>query len=198
MIRNGQSFDEAHFEDIDMQSAMVADCVFSECKFTNCNFSEATFSSCRFIDCIFDNCNLSLTEFVYCTMNLVEIRRSKCIGVNWSRIEATRFARGAPFGFYDCTLSHATFLGMALDELEMRNCNATDADFRNCSLISADFSNTDLKNALFHSTNLTKATLSSARNYSITPHENILTGAQFSLPEALSLLYALDIKLTET
>ena len=44
---------------------------------------------------------------------------------------------------------------------------------------------------------LTEADLRGARNYHVAPGENVLTKAKFSLPEAISLLYSLDIDLTE-
>lgn len=52
-----------------------------------------------------------------------------------------------------------------------------------------------MTNTLFSNTNLTEADLSAARNYHITPGQNVLKRAKFSLPEAMSLLYSLDIDL---
>jgi hypothetical protein len=50
---------------------------------------------------------------------------------------------------------------------------------------------------MFSSTNLTKADLSTAKNYHIPPEQNILKGTRFSLPEAMSLLYSMDIILDD-
>jgi uncharacterized protein YjbI with pentapeptide repeats len=74
---------------------------------------------------------------------------------------------------------------------------AADVDFREVDLFQADFAGTDLSESLFSNTNLTEADLSRARNYRIDPGQNVLTQAKFSLPEAMSLLYSLDIVLTE-
>jgi hypothetical protein len=74
---------------------------------------------------------------------------------------------------------------------------ALDVDFREADLSQADFAGTDLTGSLFSNTNLTEADLSDARNYHIAPGQNVLTRAKFSLPEALSLLYNLDIALAE-
>jgi hypothetical protein len=50
---------------------------------------------------------------------------------------------------------------------------------------------------LFINTDLRQADLSEARNYQIAPGKNDLRGARFFLPEAMSLLYNLDIDLSE-
>jgi len=50
---------------------------------------------------------------------------------------------------------------------------------------------------MFGNTNLTEADLSRARNYHIDPGQNVLRQARFSLPEAKSLLYSMDIVLVE-
>ncbi len=62
------------------------------------------------------------------------------------------------------------------------------------SLPGSDFSGTDLAGSLFNATDLSGADLSAARNYAISPAANRLKGAKFSLPEAMALLYCLDIK----
>jgi uncharacterized protein YjbI with pentapeptide repeats len=70
-------------------------------------------------------------------------------------------------------------------------------DFREADLSGASFGATDLSESLFSSTDLSEADLSRARNYSIAPGRNVLTQARFSLPEAMALLYGLDIVLVE-
>ena len=72
-----------------------------------------------------------------------------------------------------------------------------DVDFRECDLSQADFAGTDLADSLFLATNLTQADFSRARNYQIDPSQNIVDEAKFSLPEAMSLLYSMDIVLVE-
>ena len=94
-------------------------------------------------------------------------------------------------------MSHSTFIGLELSGIEITECVATDVDFREANLSEADFRGTDLSESLFINTNLRQADLREARNYRIAPGENDLTRARFSLPEAMSLLYNLDIDLSE-
>jgi uncharacterized protein YjbI with pentapeptide repeats len=74
---------------------------------------------------------------------------------------------------------------------------ALDVDFREADLSQADFAGTDLSDSMFVNTDLTEADLSRARNYHIDPSQNVLRQARFSLPEAMSLLYSLDIVLAD-
>jgi fluoroquinolone resistance protein len=56
---------------------------------------------------------------------------------------------------------------------------------------------TDFSNSRFQHTNLTEADFTGATNYAIAASLNTLKKTKFSLPEAMSLLYSLDIILTE-
>ena len=81
--------------------------------------------------------------------------------------------------------------------IKIINCAAVDVDFRECNLSNADFNGTDLSDSLFQGTNLTGANFKDAHNFQIDPANNILTKARFSLPEAMSLLYCMDIYLED-
>ena len=197
MLASGESYDGELFRQLAQPAVTIERSRFEGCRFVSCNFAETQFSSCRFNDCLFEDCDLGLTGFQYCDMSLVELHGCKCIGVNWTTIEGMGLTTGAPFSFNDCQLNHSTFLGMKLEKLVIRGCTAHEVDFRECELISADFSNTDLSNSLFQKTDLSKANLSSAKNYAIAPQFNTITDAKFKLPEAMALLYALDIKLLD-
>jgi uncharacterized protein YjbI with pentapeptide repeats len=104
---------------------------------------------------------------------------------------------GQPVNFQNCAISHSTFIGLSLPAIQIVGCVAENVDFRDADLTQVDFSGTDLLDSLFSNTDLTKADLSRARNYNIAPDKNILKKTKFSLPEALALLYNLDILLDE-
>ena len=59
------------------------------------------------------------------------------------------------------------------------------------------FPNLTFPEATYLNTNLSEANLSQARNYLIDPGLNELKKTKFSLPEAMSLLYNMDIILTD-
>ena len=79
----------------------------------------------------------------------------------------------------------------------MQNCVAREVDFAETNFSETNLRGTDFTAARFANTNLTKADLRQAKNYSIRPDSNKIKKAKFSLPEAMLLLYGLDIELEE-
>ncbi len=159
------------------------------------HFQSVTLNNCRFSGCTFLECDLSLAQIPGCSFPATRFEKSKLIGINWTLADWS-FTRVSKIDwFYDCVLNHSTFIGLELENLQIINCIAHEVDFRDANCSKADFKGTDLSKSIFGNTNLTKADLSQARNYAIDPGNNILKKAKFSLPEAMSLLYNMDIEL---
>jgi uncharacterized protein YjbI with pentapeptide repeats len=91
----------------------------------------------------------------------------------------------------------SAFIGLKLRKLVLTKCSAKEVEFSEADLTSADLRGTDLTKSRFQQTNLMRANFEGATNYSIDLATNKITKARFSLPEALSLLYGLDIVLVE-
>jgi len=197
MIQPGYDYTEQTFKDLDLSQAVLKSNSFHECKFERCYFIEAHFQNCRFVNCIFKNCDLSLVQIPNCSFSGARFENSKVIGINWTQAYWSDKTLWDPIEFRKCSLSHSTFLGAALNGIKMRHCEAINVDFRETNLTQADFSSTDLKDSLFLSTNLSGADLRGARNYTIDPGQNTLKGSKFSLPEAMSLLYSMDIEIID-
>jgi fluoroquinolone resistance protein len=170
---------------------------FQDCTFENCNFAEGTFKDCRFIETKFVNCDLSLIQVSGCFFSEVQFRSSKCLGIDWTLAIKSKTRLQKQFDFQQSSLNHSTFIGMDLPEIQFQECSAQNVDFRECNLTRANFAETDLSQALFQRTNLTEADFRKARNYMIDPLDNTLSRARFSMPEALALLYSLDIELDD-
>ena len=185
------------FEGVDQEQAELVSSEFYDCTFIGCRFAESLFRSCRFVNCTFQRCDLSLVQVPGSIFSLTRFEESKMIGIDWTRAEWSAAGLGDPIRFFNCSISHSTFIGLSLRGLRIKDCVAADVDFREADLSQADFAGTDLSASLFSNTNLTQADLSRARNYHIPPGENVLKGARFSLPEAMSLLYSLDIDLVD-
>jgi uncharacterized protein YjbI with pentapeptide repeats len=88
-------------------------------------------------------------------------------------------------------------MGLDLRQAKLVRCTAREADFTESDLTGADCNGTDFSSSRFLRTNLTKANFTKASNYSIDPSLNTLKKTRFSLPEAISLLYSLDIILDD-
>lgn len=196
-IHKETSYTDEVFEATRLAQAEVTSSEFHDCIFTRCSFAEAIFRDCRFVDCTFQHCDLGLIQFPGSSFSGVRFEDSKLIGVDWTRADWAKVQLGKPIGFLRCTISHSTFIGLKLQGIEIKECTAVDVDYREADMGEATFEGTDLAESLFGNTNLTGADLSKASNYHIVPAENVLKGARFSLPEAVSLLYNLDIVLVE-
>jgi uncharacterized protein YjbI with pentapeptide repeats len=185
------------FSGLDLDGQEIGFKEFYGCVFSKCSFLETTFRSCRFVDCEFRECNLGLCRVKDCSFSNTRFQDSQVIGVDWT--EASWPKRGflRTVDFRSCALNHSTFIGLSLREIELTRCVARDVDFTEADLSRADLTHTDFSQSRFLHTDLTEADLTGATNYAIAPNRNVLKKTKFSLPEAVSLLYGLDIILTD-
>ncbi|MBN1536631.1 MAG: pentapeptide repeat-containing protein [Anaerolineales bacterium] len=171
---------------------------FDDCTFIKCAFNDTVFQNCKFRDCTFNGCDLSLVGFEGCSFANTRFEDSQLISINWTE---TAWANAKvifkPVDFYDCVINYSTFLGMDLKNVTLSKCIAREVSFEEANLTQADCRFTDFLNSRFIHTNLTEADFTGAKNYTIAANLNTLKKTKFSLPEAMSLLYNLDICLTE-
>lgn len=197
-ISSDKSYSGQDFDQLQLGGAQIRSSEFFDCTFSECSFVESVFKQCRFINCSFHGCDLSLTQLPESSFSGTTFEDSKCIGINWALAAWPETGQlGQPIRFKKCALNHSTFIGLSLSGIHLVNCIAVDVDFRESDLSQVDFSGTNLSESLFSNTNLSGADLSQARNYRIDPASNKLKGAKFSLPEAMSLLYGMDIELLD-
>ncbi len=183
------------FSGLDLKGKAVTSKQFRDCIFKNCDFTGAVFRFCEFRDCCFESCNLSLVKLNGTLFAGTSFKDSKLVGINWTEAYWPAIKLSCPLQFDNCLLNDSTFLGLSLDGVRISSCKARDADFRDADLSKADLTRTDFTGALFGGTNLTGADLTRATGYAIRISDNRLKDAKFSLPEALALLYCLDIKI---
>jgi uncharacterized protein YjbI with pentapeptide repeats len=197
LIRTQTHYADQVFQDVRLEQGELDSSEFHDCTFIRCTLVESVFHNCRFVNCVFRHCDLSLIQVPESAFTSTRFENSKIIGVNWTLAVWPTAGLGGRIGFSRCAISHSTFIGLSLEEIEIKDCVATDVDFREADLSRAGFAGTDLSESLFGQTNLTEADLSRACNYRIDPGQNRLTQAKFSLPEAMSLLHCMDIVLAE-
>ncbi len=183
------------FEGIDLSGRVLDDSEFQDCRFLRSTLAETVLRACRFVDCTFEDCDLGLLQVPDTVFTGVRILSSKAIGIDWTRAAWPRVPVKKPLHLEGSAVNFSTFLGLSLPGLVIRDGVARETDFREADLSRADFGGTDLTGALFNATNLSAADFSGARNYVIVPGENRLTGAKFSLPEAMALLHSMDIEI---
>lgn len=185
------------FRDIAMPDNRLTSKHFDSCHFENCDFTKCIFESCVFTDCRFTNCNMTLIKIGLSRFDSVIFEDSKMIGIDWSealwRKPTPKKKSVFPVAFTGCTLNYSMFIGMHLSGAKFLRCTIKEVGFDSADLESADFTASDLSGSVFHDTRLVKADFTQAQNYSINACINTISKARFSMPEATSLIYALDI-----
>lgn len=168
------------------------DRTFEELDFRNQSIENRIFDGCRFLDCTFEQSDLSNIVLTSSDLRDVKFKECKLVGVNW--INASSLMH---LSWDNCALNYGNFSGLDLRKSLMQNCVAREVDFAETNFSEANLRGTDFTAARFTNTNLTKTDLRQAKNYSIRPDSNKIKKAKFSLPEAMLLLYGLDIELEE-
>lgn len=178
-----------------LKGKAVTSGLFSDCVFRNCDLTGVSFRFCKFSHCCFESCNLSLIKVPASLFSGVSFKNSKLVGVNWTEASWPKIKLAVPVSFTGCLLNDSNFLGLSLAGTALTGCTAKDADFRETDLSGADLTRTDFSGSLFNNTDLSGADLTGARNYTIRISGNRVKDARFSMPEAMDLLYCLDIKI---
>lgn len=184
------SYYEEHFSGITLTESKIQNKEFENCVFEKCIFIECIFDNCRFIDCTFLGCSISAAKPFNSQFTSVVFKDSKVMGFDWTKAKNVRALH-----FERCDISYSNLSFLKLPELKLLECLAHEVNFNEADLSSGIFTKTDFLGSIFSHTNLTKADFRKAFNYGIDINFNILKKAQFSLPEATSLLTSLDIEL---
>ena len=197
LISSHTDYSDQVFNASHLENSQLAASGFYDCTFSHCSFVENIIQGCKFINCVFRECDLSLLQVPESSFSSTRFVDSKVLGVNWAQADWPTTGLGKPLEFQQSAISHSTFIGLKLKGIQIKDCVALEVDFREADLSQADFTGTDLSKSLFKDTNLSEADLSRARNYHIDPAQNVLKGTKFSMPEAMALLYSMDIVLID-
>jgi uncharacterized protein YjbI with pentapeptide repeats len=194
-----KEYDSQEFKGLVAKNEQIGRKEFTNCTFVKCSFNETAFVDCRFRDCVFQKCELRLVTLVGCSFKNTHFDESQTIGINWTETTwaKDKMAFVRPVDFAGCVISHSTFLGLNMKKVTLSKCIAHNVSFENANLTQANCTATDFRDSRFLHTNLTETDFTGATNYAIAANLNTLKKTKFSLPEAMSLLYSLDIVLTE-
>jgi fluoroquinolone resistance protein len=171
-----------------LSGATLKEVTFEECEFKDCSFFECKFEKCRFLSCKFDGAIISVIDPVNSRFVETSFTNSKVIGVDWSKAQYLR-----EISFENCQINYSNFRLIKLPKIKIIACEAKETDFSGADLSEGNFTGTDFEKSIFSKTNLTGANFKGAKSYYIDARNNIVKKAHFLLPEALSLISALDV-----
>ena len=167
---------------------------FSHLDFTEETFYDCDFSDCTFIDCTFENCKLdhsvlSECQFIRCTITGLK----------------TTMSRAKFTELQNCTLNNIDWLslqgdGSFADPIEkLQDCRLKYNTFTEMNLTKFNFAGNEIQRSMldteFYQCDMRKANFKEASGYKVDIFGCKLQDAKFSLPEAVSLLGDLRIKL---
>jgi len=181
------------FKRVNYSGKQIERRVFDACTFNACVFTETTFSNCTFRACAFHDCDLRLAKLTGSTFTDTKFEQTKLTGINWTTTNWSKGGLFTPVHFTDCDISYDGFVGLDMTKIQIVRCVAKEADFAEANLTQANCTYTDFEGSRFLHTNLTEADFTDATGYAIVASLNTLKKAKFSLPEAIRLLYGLDI-----
>lgn len=161
---------------------------FIECQFHGIDFTIYNFSRFKFIDCEFVKCDLNNVSVRSSTFRNPKFSHSKLMGINWT--EASTFS--SP-DFISCLLDYGVFQSMNLKNVVFKDCKMSEVDFYEAQLMKASFCGCALYGSTFNGANATEADFRGATQYAINVKETSVAKAKFSMPEAMSLLDALNV-----
>jgi fluoroquinolone resistance protein len=199
-LSGGQSeFTSEVFRKLNYRGEKFKQKEFNSCSFIKCVFDEAVFEHCTFRSCTFKDCEMNLVRVPGSTFTENSFENSRLVGVNWteSSLAHSKITFGKPASFSGCALNHSIFMWLTLKDIFMVKCTAHDVDFSEANLANARCTGTDFANSRFWHTDLSGADFRGATNYTIAANLNTLKKTKFSLPEAMALLYSLDILLED-
>lgn len=165
--------------------------IFLGCHFEDCDLTELDLSRAHLAECTFERCELALAKFQDTILQDVTFDGCRLTGINFSVI--AQGAMGVQAAFRDCDLSFCSFHRLDLTDCKFSGSVFRESDFRRCELSKVSFDDCDLNRCVFQQNDLTFADLRTARNYVISAYGNRIRGMQVALPEALSLLTAIEV-----
>lgn len=178
------------FDSLVLSQQTVQGRQYEDCEFRKCSFVEVRLDGCKFIDCRFIECRLIAVKPANSRFTGVKFVDSQVVGMDWTLAEAIE-----ELEFTGCKVNYSNFKLLAIPGTRIEKCEAKEVAFIETDLSQGVFTGTDFENSRFFKTNLAGADFRGAKNYAISAYHNNLKGAKFSLPEAMNLLYGLEITL---
>jgi fluoroquinolone resistance protein len=180
--RQGESFDDALFDGLDVADADLGGKVFANCTFRNMKLSQSRWERARLEDCVFEACDLTRLAPARMVLRGVAFKRCKMMGIDWSDLG------GYPdLGFTDCNLSYCSFVSLRARKTPFVRCLLTEASFAGADLVEARFEDCQLGGARFERCDLRKASFAGSTELLLDPATNQIRGAAIPPEAALRL-----------
>lgn len=179
------------YESVDFAELAVHDNDFENCTFTGCHFVKAHLERAVFRNCTFIRCDFVLTRFDNATLDTVTFDSCKLMGLAFGGCNKFGFTPS----FNDTLINSCVFESNRLKGSTFIGCTVRESEFLACDLTDTCFDATSFDSTMFDACIFKNADFTSAHGYAIDPFANRMKDGRFSLPEAQSFLYFMEIKI---
>eukprot|EP01136_Pigoraptor_vietnamica_P014502 Opistho-1_new@56759 len=164
---------------------------YEYCRFEDGDLSYADLSGYHFTECLFTGCNLSMAKLQKTSLNGVQFRDCKLMGLHFEDCDSVLFSAN----FDHCQLDFSSFFQLKMKKTVFNYCSLKEADFTETDLSAAVFEHCELVRAIFEHTILEKTDFRTSFHYSIDPARNTLKKTKVSSAGLAGFLdqYDLDI-----
>ena len=83
-----KSYEQRKFSGLSCQDVELDDIEFFDCRFDGCQFLRSGFRGCRFEQCVFERCDLSLLRVTDSRFVDVRFLKTKMLGIDWTAAAA--------------------------------------------------------------------------------------------------------------
>ena len=186
-------FEEEIFEGKSISGDLLENLHFSACRFIDCRFEQVTLLNCHFSNCDFKNCHIISPRCLQSTLEAGFFRDCNLIGLDWWSLRSKNLLAQPFVKIQNSYLKYNTFVNLNLKKFDFRESQIEESSFEDCQLTEALFSSCSLNGTTYLDCDLRKANFKEAKGYLIDVTRNLIKEAQFSYPEALTLLDSLGI-----
>ena len=194
-MRAEKQYENETFRGLTLAGDEVSDAVFLECEFIDCVFSGVTLRGSLLRDCRFTHCRIDTPKGRETGVQHCEFSDCFLSAVVWHEFTTGNRYASVLRGIKDSTLRYNTFSQMAFPKCDFSGLRIVESIFAECDLSRASFRGTDLDRTEFFRCDLTQADFRDAVGYKVDVLSSKVKGARFSLPEAVSLLGGLGVKI---
>ena len=188
-------FENESLENQIFEEQSICDCTYEECNFLNCVFDSCEFKHVKFYDCTFYNCRVRTPLIIHASyMKNCEFIDCQLIGIEWSMFQMSDYV--LPVNrIENCLLKYNNFNKMNFRNFSFKSNDIEESLFVDCNLIDSNFQGCKLDDTEYIRCDLQGANFKNAEGYMVDVLSCKLKNAVFSMPDAMSLLSSLNIKI---
>ena len=176
------SFEQQTFTGLSLTAEDLSGKHFFRCRFENCALPESRWKRALLEDCEFHQCDLTRANVAQLGLRGVKFTASKVMGVDFSGVSANPDVH-----FEECHLRYASFSKLSLRRAKFLRSQLREVNLYDCDLTDAEFSGSDLSGANVRGCTLTRTDFRRATAVFIDPSHNKVKETRIEMDAAAAI-----------